>query len=72
MLPPGTGPQQYVPFRDLMRVSTYLATNRDAYYHGFEAAFERRFSNGLNLLPNYARPECGRGYSNSLGDWARF
>jgi hypothetical protein len=50
ILPPGTDPQQYVPFRDFMRRSTYLATQGDAYDHGFEAAFERRFSNGLNLL----------------------
>jgi hypothetical protein len=50
ILPPGTDPQQYVPFRDFMRGSTYLATQGDAYDHGFEAAFERRFSNGLNLL----------------------
>jgi hypothetical protein len=67
ILPPGTDPLQHVPFRDFMRGSTYLASNGDAYYHGFEAAYERRFSNGINLLANYTRSECRRDYSNSLG-----
>ena len=67
ILPPGTDPQQFVPFRDLARNSGYVDSAGDAYYHGFEAAFERRFSNGLNLLANYTRSVCRTDHSNLLG-----
>lgn len=67
ILPPGVDPQQYVPFRDFMRGSTYIATDGDSYYHGFDASYERKFGNGLNLLVNYTRSLCMSDNVNSLG-----
>jgi len=67
ILPNGVNPQQYIPFPDFMRGSTYLATNGVSYYRGFDAAYEHRFSKGLNLLVNYTRSVCRTDNTNSLG-----
>jgi hypothetical protein len=75
ILPPGTDPQQFVPFPDFSRNSDYVAPNGDAYYHGVSVALERRFSQGLNLLVNYTRSACKTDNKNILGisenDFAR-
>ena len=66
ILPPGTNPQNYIPFPDFSRNSDYIVTNGDAYYHGFQAGFDRRFSNGLNVLANYTRSLCRTDNRNAL------
>src|SRR5438270_647616 len=67
ILPPGTDQTAYIPFADFARNSDYVAANGAAYYHSFALAFERRFSQGLNLLVNYTRSECKTDTKNILG-----
>jgi hypothetical protein len=66
ILPPGTVLQNHIPFPDFSQNSDYIVTNGDAYYHGFQAGFERRFSNGLNVLANYTRSLCKTDNRNAL------
>ena len=66
ILPPGTDPQQFVPFPNFARRSDYLAANGSAFYHGFSVSFERRFSEGLNVLANYTRSVCKTDNRNIL------
>ncbi len=75
ILPPGTDTQKFVPFPDFSRNSDYVAPNGDAFYHGVSVSFERRFSQGLNVLFNYTRSVCKTDNRNILGisenDFAR-
>jgi hypothetical protein len=53
LLPPGTNPQNYVPFKDFARGSSYADTIATANYHSLQAKYERRFANGLTTLLSY-------------------
>ena len=67
ILPPGTDQTPYIPFPDFSRNSDYVAANGAAYYHSVAITFERRFSQGLNLLANYTRSTCKTDNKNILG-----
>ncbi|MDR3674412.1 MAG: TonB-dependent receptor [Acidobacteriota bacterium] len=58
ILPPGTNPQNYIPFPDFARGSNYEMTGAGTFYNGLQASFERRFSNGLYMLTSYTFSKC--------------
>ena len=64
ILPPGNNPQNYVPFPDFARDTTYETTNANSFYNGLQATLERRFSGGLSLLANYTYSKCRSDYEN--------
>lgn len=53
LLPPGTNPQNYVPFPDFARGSSYDDTIGIANYHSLQTKFEKRYSYGLTALIAY-------------------
>ncbi len=53
LLPPGSNPQNYVPFRDFARGSSYDDTIGNANYHSLQTKYEKRFSKGLTALVAY-------------------
>jgi hypothetical protein len=53
LLPPGTNPQDYVPFQDFARGSAYANTIATANYHALQAKYQRRMAAGLNVLVSY-------------------
>ena len=67
ILPPGLNPQNYVAFPDFARGGSYITTDGNGYYYAWQATFERRFSEGLNLLANYTYSECRTDQANLLG-----
>jgi hypothetical protein len=67
ILPPGTSVTPYLPFPDFGQNSDYLIPNGSAYYNAVQVTFERRFSQGLNLLADYTRSVCKDDYRNILG-----
>jgi len=67
LLPPGTDETPYIPFPDFGRNSDYVAANGAAYYRALQVTFERRFSQGLNLLIDYTRSVCRTDNKNILG-----
>ncbi len=58
MLPPSLNPQNYVPFPDFGRGSSYVTTNGNSIYNSLQVNFERRFNAGLYLLANYTMSKC--------------
>lgn len=55
ILPPGQGlnPQNYVPFPTFARGSSYAATAGNSHYHALQTKFQRRMSQGLDVLVSY-------------------
>ncbi|HLJ17846.1 MAG TPA: TonB-dependent receptor [Bryobacteraceae bacterium] len=53
ILPPSVNVQQYVPFPDFARASSYGTTDGNSFYHSAQVKFERRFSNGVSVLATY-------------------
>jgi outer membrane receptor protein involved in Fe transport len=53
LLPPGTNPQNYVPFPDFARGGSYAATAGTANYHSLQTKYQRRMAEGLNMLLSY-------------------
>ncbi len=55
ILPPGQGlnPQNYVPFPTFARGSSYAATAGNSHYHALQSKFQRRMSQGLDVLLSY-------------------
>jgi hypothetical protein len=51
--PPQVNPQTLVGFKDFARGGPYSATEGNSYYHSLQATFQRRLSNGFNVLANY-------------------
>jgi hypothetical protein len=49
----GSNPQNYVPFPDFARGSSYADTIGVANYHSLQTKYQRRFSNGLTMLFAY-------------------
>jgi hypothetical protein len=50
ILPPGTNPQQYVPYPDFSRGANYATTNSNSDYHSMQAKYDRRLTKGLDML----------------------
>jgi hypothetical protein len=67
ILPPGQNPQQFVAFPDFARGASYITTEGNGYYDALQLTFERRFSEGLNLLANYTYSQCRTDEANLLG-----
>jgi Carboxypeptidase regulatory-like domain len=53
ILPPNVNVQQYVPFPEFARGSSYSATDGNSFYHSLQIKFERKFTNGLSTLAAY-------------------
>jgi hypothetical protein len=53
LLPLGYNPQNYVPFPDFARGSSYADTIGVANYHSLQTKYQRRLSNGLTVLFAY-------------------
>ncbi len=53
LLPPGTNPQNFVPFPDFTRGSSYADTIGTANYHSLQTKYQRRFAGGLSGLIAY-------------------
>jgi Carboxypeptidase regulatory-like domain len=54
ILPPNVNPQNYVPYPGFARNTFgYSSRQGSSYFHSLQVKFERRFSNGLNMLGAY-------------------
>jgi hypothetical protein len=58
ILPTSVNPQLYVPFPDFGRGASYVTTEGNSDYNSLQVNFERRFSQGLNVLANYTWSKC--------------
>ena len=58
ILPPGTNPQNYIPYPSFARNSTYETTNAVSSYNSLQATYEHQLSAGLFLLGNYTWSKC--------------
>jgi hypothetical protein len=53
LLPPGTNPQNFVPFPDFARGSSFADTVGVANYHSLQSKYQRRLAHGLSALVSY-------------------
>ncbi|HLW79840.1 MAG TPA: TonB-dependent receptor, partial [Terriglobia bacterium] len=67
ILPAGANPQNYVPYPDFGRGSSYIATEGNGNYNALQVNFERRFSQGINFLANWTWSKCRTDNYNLLG-----
>ncbi len=58
IVPPGLNPQNYVPYPDFARNSTYETTNAKSSYNSLQVTYEHQMSAGLSLLANYTYSRC--------------
>lgn len=58
VLPPGTNPQNYVPFPSFARNATYETTNAVSSYNSMQTTYEHQLSAGLFMLANYTWSKC--------------
>jgi carboxypeptidase family protein/TonB-dependent receptor-like protein len=59
ILPPGyPNPLQYYPWPDFSLGGTYTSMASDSYYNSMQLNFERRFSQGLQMLANFTWSKC--------------
>jgi hypothetical protein len=58
ILPPGTNPQNYIPFQSFAINSTYETTNANSNYNALQTTFEHQFGWGASLLANYTYSKC--------------
>lgn len=58
ILPPGTNPQNYVPFQSFNLNTTYETTNANSNYNSLQTTFEHQFGWGASLLANYTYSKC--------------
>jgi hypothetical protein len=58
ILPTSVNPQNYVPFPNFARNSTYETTNATSSYNSMQATYEHQMSAGLSLLANYTFAKC--------------
>jgi len=54
ILPPGTNIQPLLPYPSFARNPFFVTTNATSNYNSLQANYERRFSNGLSFLTNFA------------------
>ncbi len=53
ILPPGENSDNFKPFLDFQRNSSYAATEGSSYYHGLQVTVEKQYASGLNFLGTY-------------------
>lgn len=53
LLPPSANPQNFVPWPDFARGSSYASTNGNSHYHSLQTKFTRRLLAGLDFLASY-------------------
>ncbi len=58
MLPPGLNPINYSPYPDFGYGGTYTSMAADSYYNSLQFNYEKRFSQGINILANYTFSKC--------------
>ncbi len=58
ILPTSVNPQNYVPFPNFARNSTYESTNATSSYNSMQATYEHQMSAGLSVLANYTYAKC--------------
>ena len=59
ILPPGfANPLPYYPYPDFALSTTYTSMASDSYYNSMQLNYERRFSQGLQLLANFTWAQC--------------
>jgi len=58
ILPPSVNYAPYLPYPDFGAGQGFMSTEAGSMYNGLQATFERRFSQGLNLLANYTWSKC--------------
>jgi hypothetical protein len=59
ILPPGyPNPLAYYPYPDFSLGGTYTSMSSDSYYNSMQLNFERRFSQGLQMLANFTWSQC--------------
>ena len=68
IVPPRVNYRPYVPFRDIATYNDFPATNGDAYYHGLQLTYQRRFANGVSALANYTYSTCMLDYRTILSE----
>jgi hypothetical protein len=58
ILPTSVNAQNYVPFPNFARNSTYETTNATSSYNSVQATYEHQMSAGLSVLANYTYAKC--------------
>jgi hypothetical protein len=58
ILPPGTNYKNYIEFPSFNESMSYVTTQANSYYNSLQATYERRFSDGLNVLADYTYSKC--------------
>ncbi len=58
LLPPSVNFVSYLPYPDFSTSATYTTMGTNSYYNSLQATFERRFSEGLNLLTDFTWSKC--------------
>jgi hypothetical protein len=53
ILPVTANADDFKPFKDFARSSSYVATEGNSAYHGLQVTLEQRFAGGLNFLATY-------------------
>jgi len=53
ILPVTVNADDFKPFKDFARSSSYVATEGNSAYHGLQVTLEQRFADGLNFLATY-------------------
>jgi hypothetical protein len=58
MLPPGLNVTDYIPYPDFTPWITYTRFGANSHYSSMQASYERRLSQGLNVLANFTWASC--------------
>ena len=58
MLPPGLNVTDYIPYPDFTPWITYTRFGSNSHYNSMQASYERRFSQGLDVLANFTWASC--------------
>jgi len=59
ILPPGyPNPLAFYPYPDFSLSTTYTSMSSDSYYNSMQLNYERRFSQGLQMLANFTWSQC--------------
>jgi hypothetical protein len=67
ILPPGTDPTSYIPFPDIGWSTPYTANRGDTFYHSVQFNYERRVSQGLQVLANFTHSRCRTDFRTLVG-----
>jgi hypothetical protein len=58
ILPVGANTQNYIPYPDFARNSTYETTNANSSYNSMQLTYQHQTAYGLSLLANYTLSKC--------------